>query len=252
MTTNSVAAHLLDCAAKYANRAAYPVVAWDCMGAATWAGRCRELAAAVADMSEFEALHYLQECRAGAPAQASKVGYSRPLSFIVGIDLVREMDRIIDPIAKEKRGWIAVCSHGGLDDGVISTRPGYRRMLDTNHCVGFCGRERGESDDAWRTRRLQWFSQYHPDVPVICTELGYGWGLDGGRCTSILGTAQQFSATDHLDLRPGICRTCEKPTEERMTTPGVRSYSTECGPMCGVCHKARVPHRHPEAALEPA
>jgi hypothetical protein len=241
---NTVEQHLLQCAAEYSRRAAHPVVAWDCMGAATWAGRCRELAAAVSEMSDTAALTYLQECRAGASGQASKLGFSRPLSFIVGFDLVREMDKIVDPIAREKRGWIAVSTSGGLDDGKLSTRPSYRRMLETNHCVGFCGRKERESDDAWSARRVAWLGKYHPDVLVICRDSGYGWGLDGGQCTSVLGSVQEFASKRHLDMEPGTCRTCYRPTAEHQTSPGVRSYSTECGPMCGECHKDRAPHRH--------
>lgn len=247
---NTVEQHLLKCAEEYSRRAAHPVVAWDCMGAATWGNRCRELAAAVSEMSDSDALAYLQECRAGATGQASLVGHSRPLSFVVGWDLVREMDKIVDPIAREKRGWIEVKSNGGLDNGKMSTRPAYRRMLDTNHCVGFCGRNMGESDDAWRTRRLEWLAAYHPDILVTCRDSGYGWGLDGGQCTSLLGTVRDFSATDNLDMTPGVCCACHQATKDHKTSRDVLSYSTECGPMCGECHKARAPHRHLSDTLE--
>jgi hypothetical protein len=111
--------------------------------------------------------------------------------------------------------------------------------------VSYCGREIGESEEAWQARRVQWLGRYHPNIHVMSRDNGYGWGLDGGQCSSLLGTVEEFSKVTHSWVRRDTCVACGLPTAERRTQPNVASYSTECGPMCGVCHRERAPHRHP-------
>jgi hypothetical protein len=242
--TSSTYNHLLACGQRYAQRAANPVVAWDCIGAKTWAGRCETLAGEILDMTEQDALaHLIRRRDHDSHRSPSKLNTS-PWAFLVTIDLVREMDTIVDPIAREHRGWVEVTTTGGLDNGKMSIRPAYRRMLGINHCVSYCGRERDESDQAWQERRVAWLSQYHPNIHVTCRDHGYGWGLGGGQCTSLLGTVREFAEMSHAWFNRDTCVACDLSMTSRRTQPNVASYSTECGPVCGVCHRERVPQRH--------
>jgi len=236
--------HLRERAAKYADRYANPVTAWDQIGARSWSERCEQLAEVTAPLAPEAAMQYLHACRAKADGVDGLLDSSQPMAFIVSMDMAREMDTIIDPIAVAHRGWIEAQVGGGLDDGKLSTRPAYRRMLGVNHCVAYCGRERGESDDAWLSRREQWFARYHPDVWVVSREAGYGWGIDGGQCSSLLGRVADFMKVPHLRMATDICIACDLPTAKRRRPAWAASYSTECGPMCGVCHAEKVPHRH--------
>lgn len=242
--SSTVYNHIRACGQRYAQRAKNPVTAWDCIGASSWASRCETLAEEIKGLGEDEALAHLIRRRDNhahlTPGQKSESTWA----FLVTIDLQREMDTIVDPIAKEHRGWVEVTSNGGLDNGKMSVRPAYRRMLGVNHCVSYCGREVGETDQAWQDRRVAWLSRYHPNILVMCQETGYGWGLDGGQCTSLLGTVREFALTPHPWFNKTICVACDLPTADRQAHPNVASYSTECGPMCGVCHKEKVPHRH--------
>lgn len=247
--SSAVYAHLLACGQRYAQRAANPVTAWDCFGAKTWAGHCETLAVEVADMSEQAAHAHLIHRRDSDSHRPPSKQNTSAWSFMVTLDLIREMDAIVDPIAREHRGWIEVTTNGGLDNGKMSIRPAYRRMLGVNHCVSHCGREVGETDQAWATRRAAWLSRYHPDIHVTCREHGYGSGLAGGQCTSLLGTVREFAEMSHPWFNKSTCVACDLPTASRQVHPNVASYSTECGPMCGVCHRERAPHRHPVEEL---
>ena len=200
MTT--VHAHLLTQAQHYAGRAKNPVVAWDCLRAQKWADRCLTLADEVAGKSDEAALAHLKCFRA---AVATKDTNQTGWGFYAVFSDLRELDALIDPIARERTGWIVLGTHGGLDDGKRSIRPGYRRMLGINHCVASCGRERGESDDAWLARRDAWFAQYHPDVKVIRDHTA--WSADRTEYTHIVGTAGDVRLLRHLverDVAEGI------------------------------------------------
>lgn len=245
MTTKPVREHVLACAQNYAKRAANPVTAWDCLGAKAWAGRCEDLANEVLGMSEEDALAHLIRRRDSGKHLSWSEPNTSPWSFVVTLDLLQHMDTIVDPIAREQRGWIEVSSYGGLDNGKLSSRPSYRRMLGVNHCVSYCGRKLDESDQAWNARRVAWLSQYHPNIYVMSRDGGYGWGLGGGQCTSLLGTIGEFSKIEHPWFNRDTCVACNLPTAERKTQANIGSYATECGPMCGICHREREPHRHP-------
>jgi hypothetical protein len=237
--------HLAACAEDYARRAAHPMTAWDQLSAKTWSALCETLANELVHLSEADALAHLIRRRDEHSHLNWNTENSSPWAFLVTIDLKRQMDIIVDPIAREHRGWIEVSTFGGLDDGKMSVRPGYRRMLGVNHCVSHCGRQPGESDEAWQSRRVNWLGRYHPDIHVTSRDNGYGWGVGGGQCTSLLGTVREFAAITHPWVNKGTCVACSLPTATRQTRPDVASYSTECGPMCGICHREREPHRHP-------
>lgn len=244
--------HLVACAADYARRAANPQVAWDQLGAKAWSGRCETLANEVQGLSETDALAHLIRRRDEHAHLNWDTKNSSPWAFLVTIDLKQQMDIIVDPVAREHRGWIEVSTYGGLDDGKMSIRPGYRRMLGINHCVSHCGRERDESDEAWQARRVAWLGRYHPNIWVTACDNGYGWGVGGGQCTSLLGTVQEFAKMFHPWARRDTCVACNLPTATRKTRPDVASFSTECGPMCGICHREREPHRHPPLEAQEA
>jgi hypothetical protein len=198
---NVVQAHLSRCAENFRERELNPIVAWDCLGAARWATQCDELAVRVDGLDDVAALAFLKQVRhdvENAEAEQSSWG------LFSHIDTIKQLDRIIDPIARDIGGWIEVGSWGGLDDGQISRRPGYRRMLGVNHCVSSCGRERGESETHWLARRDVWLAQYHPDVIVVRARAAWS---EGAQYTEIMATAGTFRSIEHVHdtgLAPGM------------------------------------------------
>lgn len=173
MTT--VRQYLLDKAREFAERDRNPVVAWDCMGAAAWSKACRMFAKEVAGMSHDDAVKHLKARRKeilnpksfSKKADKQRKGSDRLPGWYMQMDFSKRMDELIDPIAKDKKGWIEITTAGGLDDGKLSTRPGYRRMLGINCQVEWCGREKGECDADWLKRRAEWLGQYHGGVKVV-------------------------------------------------------------------------------------
>lgn len=198
----NVHAYLLSEARQYAERAANPVTAWDCIGARRWSETCMKLAVNVEGKTDEDALTHLKAVR------AALYGVEHPNTgwgFYAIFSDIRQLDAIIDPIARDLTGWIVLGTHGGLDDGKCSTRPGYRRMLGINHCVSSCGRERGESDDAWLARRDAWLARYHPHIKVIRDHTA--WSEDRTQYTSLVGNVAEIRKMRHLverDLAEGI------------------------------------------------
>jgi len=190
----SVQQHLIRCAEDYEARAANPVVAWDCMGASAWGSACRRFASETAAMSDTEAVAWLTAKRDAVPAKA---GDAVLPGWYLQMDWLAQMDRILDPVARERVGWIEVGSNGGLDGGRPGERPGYRRMLGVNRCVSYCGRERGEDDSAWLRRRADWLSRYHGGIWVARSFYGR-YTSDGNHYTQIVGTVGSFASQTHL------------------------------------------------------
>lgn len=188
-----VAAHLRACAARFNERDRRPVVAWDCMGAATWAKVCNAIADEIESLglAGEQAIGFLKakahQARTGADAKSQK-----GLGFLVSMDAWTKFDEIIDPIARDRRGWIEVSGHAEHFNRIgIDNIPTYRRMLGSNQCVATLTREWREerrpryadhnaprrcwveSDEAWEARRLEWLGRYHPDVWVVHKEGGW-------------------------------------------------------------------------------
>lgn len=200
--TTLIQEHLLEQARRYASRAATPVTAWDCLAAQRWSDRCTELAGQVSGMTDEAALAHLKQIRAAIEA---KSGSWSGWGFYAVFTELREMDTLIDPVARDLVGWITISTHGGLDDGKPSIRPGYRRMLGINHCVSACGRERGESDEDWLNRRNVWLAKYHPDIKVIRDH--NAWSDDRTQYTHIVGSVREIMTLRHLverDLVEGM------------------------------------------------
>jgi hypothetical protein len=202
---NRIHAHVLAEAEKYAQRAVKPVVAWDQLYAERWSAVCKNLADEVAAMDEEAGLSHLKMRR-----DDLKEGERRSWAVIGPRDAWLQMDQLVDAVAREHTGWIQVGRHGGLDNLVLSTRPGYQRMLGINRCVSSCGRERGESDEAWLARRDVWLAKYHPAIQVIRSRAA--WSEDS-QYTHIIGTVAQVRAVPHLverELTEGMEMHCSK------------------------------------------
>lgn len=91
----SIRDHLLSCSADYAERAVNPRVAWDCLGADTWAKACADIAADIENMDDGEALAHLAQLRQRALSSDGSDG----LSCYVAMDTVKQLDRIIGSIS---------------------------------------------------------------------------------------------------------------------------------------------------------
>lgn len=194
-----IVAHLRACRDRFAERAARPVVAWDCMGASRWARVCGDLADEIEGLglTGQQAIGFLKG-RAHSVRNRADAANQGGMGLIVSLDTWNRFDEIIDPIARDRTGWIEVSGHAehfGREgaDGM----PEYRRMLGVNTCVAFLkrewkeerrpgstawcttGRDDGrrriwvESDAAWEARRLEWLGRYHPDVWVMHKEGGW-------------------------------------------------------------------------------
>lgn len=203
----SVRTYLLATAKEFSERDRNPVVAWDIIGAAAWARACRVFAKEVAGMSHDDGVKHLKARRkeiekadySDKPEKGQKAGKvekDRLPGWFLQIDFSKRMDEIIDPIARDRKGWIEICTAGGLDDGKCSTRPGYRRMLGINRQVGWIGRERGESDAAWLKRRAEWLGQYHGGVKVARDNRWNPTTKDFE--LDVVATVREFLKTEHL------------------------------------------------------
>lgn len=192
-----VVAHLRACEARFNERALRPVVAWDCLGAASWSRACRMLAAEIesAGLTGEQAIGYLKA--KAHEVRTRTADMDRGIGFLVGLDAWTRFDEIIDPIARDRRGWIEVRGHSehfGREG--VEGMPTYRRMLGVNHCVASLSREwkeesrrrgfhqtplpadapracRIEPEDSWEARRLEWLGRYHPGILVIHAEGGW-------------------------------------------------------------------------------
>lgn len=172
--------YLRTCAADYLYRHKNPRVAWDCIAAKTWSDICLRLADEVAGMPMERAVGYLkamqQRAIKGTEENWPNKGPSPVASFLSHLDASREFDRILDPIAHDRVGYIQVQALGNYADFTTSdgvtykespSRPYYRRMLGINNQVGGISRQDDESDELWLARRRRWLSQYHPGIMVV-------------------------------------------------------------------------------------
>jgi hypothetical protein len=196
---SKVHAHLLACAANFAERSRKPRVAWDCMGASTWAKLCETFATEVAAMTDEQGIAHLQAKRATMLNRDFKGGDGLP-GWYLQMDTLSRLDEIIDPIAKERRGWIEIDSMTDIDGTIRVGRPYYRRMLGINQQVASLLREKGETDDHWLTRRAEWLGTYHPQVWVIRNGAWVHEEGDfrGREYTQIVGTVAAFIEMHHL------------------------------------------------------
>lgn len=208
----TVRQYLLEKAKEFSERDRNPVVAWDCFGAKAWAQACRALAKEVAGMTHDEAVKHLKQRqkemtrgrnfkdKAGQKLRGHLPGW------YLQIDFAKRMDELIDPIAKDRKGWIEITTCGGLDDGKCSTRPGYRRMLGINLEMDWCGRQKDESDVDWLKRRAEWLGRYHGGVKVVRETC---WNARREQFDQVVGTVRDFIKMEHLEERPedrGIIR----------------------------------------------
>jgi len=210
-----VVAHLRACQTDYIARHRTPRVAWDCMSAETWSNTCGRLAEEIETLglTGDQAIGFLKG-RAHAMRTRADAGVTG-LGMIVSMDVWREMDAIIDPIARDRRGWIELSGHRehfgreGLDG-----LPTYRRMLGANTCVSTLTREhtevrRGryadpseprrfviEDEAAWEARRQAWLGRYAGDIWVVHRE--GGWHRDADATTSIRYTPLYGTVADHM------------------------------------------------------
>lgn len=189
---NALHSHVLQEAEKYAHRAKSPVVAWDCLGAKSWAEELRGIAQHIAPLSHEEGLAHLQELR----AKVDEMPLSSDWGLLAAISRRHLLDELIDPVAREPNGFIVLSTWGGLDDGKKSVRPAYKRMLGMNHCVASCGRERGESDRQWLERRDTWLARYHPEVRVIRDNTC--WSEERAQYTAFVCNVQELRSLPHL------------------------------------------------------
>lgn len=208
-----VSAHLRACRDDYRRRARRPVVAWDCLGAATWGDVCDRLADDIDELglAGERAIGFL---KAKTKEASDASGDMRGPGLVVSLDLVRQFQLIMDPIARDLVGWIEVRGHRehfGREG--VEGMPEYRRMLGVNNCVAYLKRDwsesrsrfgstnpgtcRIETEDAWEARRVAWLSRYNPGIRVIHAEGGYA--IDpvdgqGARYTPLYGTVAEHMA----------------------------------------------------------
>lgn len=187
----TIHAHVLREAARYAQRARVPVVARDIFSADKWSEQCMQMAQQIEGMSEADALAHLKAFRADLRWD-TRSGWS----FMTSMDAMGLMDELIDPVAKDKVGWIEMSAWGGLDKGKRSVRPHYRRMLGINNAMSSCIRDLGEPEATWLARRDAWLAQYHPDIKVIrgCAS----WSEDRCQYTSIVATVSELREMKHV------------------------------------------------------
>lgn len=213
-------ARLTACAEDYEARHRVPRVAWDQLAADTWARRCRVWIEEFEGTPDERAIAVLRGIQRGdhlAP-KGGKVPEGG-LGFLVGIDIHVQIDRILDPVDQAKpSGYIEINRPGmrrvevdGEDKWVDDDRPVYRRMLGVNHCLdtlmrgpfasrltsspaayGFARED--ETDEAWLERRRQWLSTFHPDTPVVRTDLYH----PGGDVWQLAARVGDFIDTPHL------------------------------------------------------
>lgn len=188
-----VVAHLRTCHIQFAERAARPIVAWDCFGASKWAEVCRDLANEIEGLglTGDQAIGFLKG-KAHAVRGRADAAHQGGLGILVTLDAWGRFDEIIDPVARDKRGWIEVKGHSEhFGRPGVNGMPTYRRMLGANQCVAMLSREWKEerrhrdapldaprttwveSEADWEARRQTWLSRYHPDILVIHGEGGW-------------------------------------------------------------------------------
>lgn len=180
----SVRNHVLSVAQDYEARAVRPVVAADVLGADKSAQWCRTLAAQMEGLSDEESLALLKQRQ-----QQLSISLEGGLQMLASLHLHQLMHELIDPVAREKVGWIE------LSYGVHRDLPMYRRMLGINQQVGSCTREVDEPDAQWLVRREAWLARYHPQVPVVRMD---SWSEDRARYTAFVSTAGEFATVKHL------------------------------------------------------
>jgi hypothetical protein len=188
-----VVAHLRQCQIRFAERAARPVVAWDCLGASKWAEVCGRIANEIEGLglTGEQAVGFLKGKAHAARTRADAADLAG-LGILVSLDTWGKFDEIIDPIARDRRGWIEVKGHAehfGREG--IHGMPTYRRMVGVNQCVATLSREWKEErrhrdapidaprrmwiepEDKWEARRQAWLSRYHDGVLVIHADGGW-------------------------------------------------------------------------------
>jgi len=191
--------HLLHCSDEYKSRAERPRVAWDCMAAKTWSDICLTLADRVWGMDDETALRTLIGLRDRDPGIDTSRG---GIAWYAGYDHWAQMQRIVDPVARENRGYILLCESraSGHLKGPPEQQEAYARYLGINQCVSSIRRGMSdgttfgwvmnESDEAWALRKRAWIERYHPDIQIT----GDRW--NGDDYSPKITTVGEFLAAD--------------------------------------------------------
>ncbi|MCZ7860651.1 hypothetical protein O9X98_04470 [Agrobacterium salinitolerans] len=180
----SIQDYLRACARREFERDRKPVVAMDCIAAKAHGELLEKLAAKVDGMDDQAALSYLVTLRDNN--RNSDQEYRATMDMAFSFSSLNWFDGIVDRVAREQVGWIAVDSTG-FDGKYNLNLPAYRRMLGINHGVAYIARGKDEADDAWLLRRAEWLSVYHPEVEVV-----------HGSSKINLGTVGTFMLQEHL------------------------------------------------------
>lgn len=180
----SIQDYLRACARREFERDRKPVVAMDCIAAKAHGELLEKLAAKVDGMDDQAALSYLVTLRDNN--RNSDQEYRATMDMAFSFSSLNWFDGIVDRVAREQVGWIAVDSTG-FDGKYNLNLPAYRRMLGINHGVAYIARGKDEADDAWLLRRAEWLSAYHPEVEVV-----------HGSSKINLGTVGTFMLQEHL------------------------------------------------------
>lgn len=180
----SIQDYLRACARREFERDRKPVVAMDCIAAKAHGELLEKLAAKVDGMDDQAALSYLVTLRDNN--RNSDQEYRATMDMAFSFSSLNWFDGIVDRVAREQVGWIAVDSTG-FDGKYNLNLPAYRRMLGINHGVAYIARGKDEADDAWLLRRAEWLSAYHPEVEVV-----------HGSSKINLGTVGAFMLQEHL------------------------------------------------------
>lgn len=198
-----IIAHLLECSAEYKRRALRPRVAWDCLGAETWAGICKQLAGRVWGMDEATALRTLIAIRDGD--YSSMQGSEGAIGWYASMDMWTQMAEIVDPIAMEQVGYIVLRESraSGNLKGPPEQQEAYCRYLGTNLYMDGLRRGRSdgttfgwvldESDEAWAARKQAWFARYHPGI--LIREDRERWD-SGASYTRVISSVGDFLAAN--------------------------------------------------------
>lgn len=181
---NRVREHLLAQAEAYAARHDVPRTAWDQIGARSMSEACRDMAKQVSGMTDAQALAWLVSLRDTASVRDVKdsIGLDMNMSYH------SELERIIDPISREHRGWIEVSEDG------LTLRPRYRRMLGINQAAGTIVRGIEDTDEQWAERRRAWLLRYHPEIEVIRSRTH--WTTSGHEPIKVV-TVKDFADMEH-------------------------------------------------------
>lgn len=164
--TQTFSAYLLEEARDYFLRDAKPRVAWDQMAAKTWGDKCVQWAEACEGMTHAEGCAFLLAIR-DRPSEATT-----GMKFMVGMDVWKEITRLVDPFTKDPQGWIKYRQHDGGASVSFTRYIGLNQPMSTIRKgkpipYSTFGWNNEEDATAWTARKAAWFSRYAEDLPVL-------------------------------------------------------------------------------------